>query len=502
MAGAHRHKVGVAALSLQIARGGLDHAGVPLGEQLGVELVGAVDDGGLVIDLGEGLRVPVLPGREHGGEDLLLCLEGLADLRGSGGAGQGALKTGQGGVQIRLLILGGETVEDAALEGVGLHRADSLAGVDGGGVHIEVNGHGVAAGGVVLHGQGGEGGGQSPGLIGVQGVGVHAQGGSGGLYPLIELGADVVGQSGAVLIGLEALKQGDTLLVVQIQLKDNLLGGLNGVPEGLVEGIDVVPVQMYGAQQIQGIIPVGGLPQQALGAGVLPVIDGQNQPVGHDHGLLIGAGALLGQACAVSLDHAQPGQKGLRALLHAGQVISGRLLIQGVHHAAPGGVYHQAHGVCRPGFQLQQGQLAGHYLGHGLQLLHGHRALDVGGVVVVHQTQGVAVGQLAYRPGGGLLGFRRQRGEDQQSSGEQAGQGFFQQVPFHRGMLLSLCGEWCVYVRLRLAMYCLAVRGVRPGCLISQRPAPVRRVSRSMVTPYRAAIFSTRSRNSALFRAR
>ena len=392
MARTHCHKVGVAPLGLQIACGGLNHAGVPLGEQLGVELVGAVDDGGLVIDLGEGLWVPVLPGGEHGGEHLLLCLERLVDLGGSGGAGQGGLKTSQSGVQIGLLILGGETVKDAALEGVGLHRADGLAGIDGGGVHIEVNGHGVAAGGVVLHGQGGEGGGQSPGLIGVQPVGVHAQGGSGGLHPLIELGADVVGQGGAVLIGLHTLEQGNALLVVEIQLKDDLLGGLNGVPEGLVEGIDVVPVQMYGAQQIQGIIPVGGLPQQALGAGVLPVIDGQDQPVGHDHGLLIGAGALLGQACAVSLDHAQPGQKGLRALLHAGQVISGRLLIQGVHHAAPGGVYHQAHGVCRPGFQLQQGQLVGHYLGHGLQLLHGHRALDVGGVVVVHQTQGVAVG--------------------------------------------------------------------------------------------------------------
>ena len=49
----------------------------------------------------------------------------------------------------------------------------------------------------------------------------------------------------------------------------------------------------------------------------------------------------------------------------------------------------------------------------------------------------------------------------------------------------------------RLAMYCFAVRGVRPGCRISQRMAPVRRAWRSMSTPYRSAIRSTMSRNSA-----
>ena len=49
----------------------------------------------------------------------------------------------------------------------------------------------------------------------------------------------------------------------------------------------------------------------------------------------------------------------------------------------------------------------------------------------------------------------------------------------------------------RLAIYCFAVLGVLPGCRISQRMAPVRRAWRSMSTPYRSAIRSTMSRNSA-----
>ena len=49
----------------------------------------------------------------------------------------------------------------------------------------------------------------------------------------------------------------------------------------------------------------------------------------------------------------------------------------------------------------------------------------------------------------------------------------------------------------KLAMYCLAVRGVLPGCRISQRAAPARRAWRSISTPYRPAMRSTMSRNSA-----
>ena len=56
--------------------------------------------------------------------------------------------------------------------------------------------------------------------------------------------------------------------------------------------------------------------------------------------------------------------------------------------------------------------------------------------------------------------------------------------------------------RLRLAMNCLAVLGVLPGWRISHLRASARRVSRSMATPAWAARLSTRSRNSALFRAR
>ena len=415
----------MAALGLQVLGGGLDHAGVPLGKELGVELVGAVDDGGLVVHLGEGGGVPVLPGGEHTGEHLLLLLEALLHF-GGGGAGQGGLQSGQGGVQVGLLVLGGKSVKDAALEGVGLHRADGLAGIDRGGVHIAVDGHGIGAGGVIHHAEGGEGGGQGPGLVKVQGVGAHAQGCGGGLYPLIELGADVVGQGGAVAVGLHALEQGDALLVVQVQLKYDLLGGLDGVPQGFVKGIDVVPVQMYGAQQVQGIIPVGGLPQQTLGSGVLLVVHRQDEPVGHDHGLLISTGALQSQVPGgAALHHAQACEESGGALLHAGQLIGGGLLVEGVHDAAPGGIHHQAYGIRRPLVQLQQSQLGGHHVGHGLQLLHGYRALNIRGIVVVHQTQGVAVGQLAHGPGGGLLGLRSQGGDGQQGGGHQSGQDLF-----------------------------------------------------------------------------
>ena len=56
--------------------------------------------------------------------------------------------------------------------------------------------------------------------------------------------------------------------------------------------------------------------------------------------------------------------------------------------------------------------------------------------------------------------------------------------------------------RLRLAMNCFAVRGVRPGLRISHLTASARRLSRSKAIPACSAIPSTSSRNSAWFSAK
>ena len=209
----------------------------------------------------------------------------------------------------------------------------------------------------------------------------------------------MIGQSGAVIVGLEGLELRQAGLVVEVQLKAHGLGGVDGVPQGLVERIDIVPVQVDGAQQIEGVLPVGGLPQQALGAGVVGVVYCQDQPVGHDHGLLIGAGALQRQISRlISLDHTQAGEEGRGPFFHTGQLIGRRLLVQGVHHAASGAVHHQARGVRRPLGQFQQSQFVGHDLAHVLHLLRGHRALDVSCIGIVHQPQGIAVGHGVHRP--------------------------------------------------------------------------------------------------------
>ena len=74
VARAHGQEERILPLGLQILRRCGNHAGVPLGEQLGVELVIAVEDGLFVVDLRQGIGVPVLPGVEHGGNLLLLGL--------------------------------------------------------------------------------------------------------------------------------------------------------------------------------------------------------------------------------------------------------------------------------------------------------------------------------------------------------------------------------------------------------------------------------------------
>ena len=56
--------------------------------------------------------------------------------------------------------------------------------------------------------------------------------------------------------------------------------------------------------------------------------------------------------------------------------------------------------------------------------------------------------------------------------------------------------------RLRLAINCFAVRGVRPGLRISHLTASARRLSRSKAIPACSAIPSTSSRNSAWFSAK
>ena len=441
MARAHGQEEGVLPLGLQVLRRRGDHARIPLGEQLGVELVVAVEDGLLVVDRQEGLGIPVLPGVEHGGDLRLLGLGQRLGLLADRLPAEGGLIHGQAAVQIGLLILGGQSVEDAALEGVGLHGVDGLAGVHRVGVDVGVHGHGVGAGGVVLKAQHPEGGGQGPGLVAVKVVGAHAQGHRRRLHPRVQLGADVVGQGGAVGIGLEGGQQGHALLVVEIQLKAHHLGRIQGVPHRLVQGVGVAAIHVDGAQQVEGVVPVDSLPEQAPGAGVVGVVDRQDQPLGHGHGLLIGAGALLIQLAApVALHHAQAGEEGLRAILHAVDVVGRRLLIQGVHHAAPGGVHHQPGGVRRPLGQLQHRQLVGHDARHGLQLLGRNRALDISGVAVVHQAQGIAVGQLRHRPGVGQLGrglLRRQGGHGQQGRGQGKGRRAAHPVEFHT-LLLSL----------------------------------------------------------------
>ena len=268
----------------------------------------------------------------------------------------------------------------------------------------------------------------------------------------------MVGQGGAIGVGLELGQQGHALLVVEIQLEAHHLGGVQGVPHRLMQGIDVAAVHVDGAQQVEGVVPVDGLPQQTSGAGVVGVIEGQDQPLGHDHSLLIGAGPVFVQSAGlIAPDHAQADEEGRGPLLHAVDVVGGRLLVQRVHHAAAGGVHHQSFGVRRPLGQLQQGQLVGHDVGHGRELLAGDGALNVRSVVVVHQPHGVAVRQLSHRPGVGHLRgrsgiFRRQRGRGQQGRRRDAGQ-----QPAHPIVLHVMCSSRRI-VKLAFHMYCTTAR--------------------------------------------
>ena len=168
-----------------------------------------------------------------------------------------------------------------------------------------------------------------------------------------------------------------------------------------MEGVGVVHVGVDAPQQVQGVaLPVVRLPQQAQGTGVLLVVQVENQAVGHGGGLQQGAGLLQAQAGAVAGQGAHRGHELLRPRLNAGEGVGGRLLVQGVDHAAPGGVDDQTLLSGGPGLHLQQGQLVGHHLGHGIQLLRGHGLAVLGVDLVSKQPQGVAVGQHAVGPGG------------------------------------------------------------------------------------------------------
>ena len=203
-----------------------------------------------------------------------------------------------------------------------------------------------------------------------------------------------------------------------------------------MEGVEIVPVGVDGAQQIQHIAAaVVRPPQQAQGAGVLPVIQVQDQAVGHGGGLQHGAGPVQMQAGAVPGQGPHRGHKGLRPLLHVGEGIGGGLLIQGVHHAAPGGVQHQGGPVGGPGLQVQQGQLVPHRPGQGLHLLHGHSLAVLDADLVPKQAQGIAVGQYAVGPAGqgsgALLRGQSRLGAAQQAQHQQKAEKFFHvQHPF------------------------------------------------------------------------
>ena len=193
-----------------------------------------------------------------------------------------------------------------------------------------------------------------------------------------------------------------------------------------MEGVGVVHVGVDAPQQVQGVaLPVVRLPQQAQGTGVLLVVQVENQAVGHGGGLQQGAGLLQAQAGAVAGQGAHRGHELLRPRLNAGEGVGGRLLVQGVDHAAPGGVDDQTLLSGGAGLHLQQGQLVGHHLGHGVQLLRGHGLAVLGVDLIPKQPQGVAVGQHAVGPGGerlrlrGGFGGKGRLGAAQQAKGQQ-----------------------------------------------------------------------------------
>ena len=141
------------------------------------------------------------------------------------------------------------------------------------------------------------------------------------------------------------------------------------------------------------------------------------------------------QAGAVSGQGTHRGHKGLGPLLHAGEGVGGRLLIQGVHHAAPGGVQHQGGPVGGPGLQIQKGQFVFHRLGQGLHLLHRHSLAVLDADLIPKQAQGIAVGQYAVGPdgqgSGALLRGQSHLGAAQKAQHQQKAEKFFHvQHPF------------------------------------------------------------------------
>ena len=133
---------------------------------------------------------------------------------------------------------------------------------------------------------------------------------------------------------------------------------------------------MDGAQQVKGVAPVDGLPQKALGAGVVGVVHSQDQALCHDHGLLIGTGTLQRQIPGlVALNHAQAGQEGGRAAVQPSSPT--RALLMGAFIRA-GGIQHQSRRLgVRIHRQGQRRKLRGHDAGHVFQLFQGQRRLDV-----------------------------------------------------------------------------------------------------------------------------
>ena len=150
----------------------------------------------LGVVLGEGFHVsglPLLHPAVHGvvllfQGGLKLCFLLLGQVPGS----VHPLEHGQSHGQVVLLKFVRQVIENFPLEGVGLHPLHGHTRIGGLGVDIQVQGHGVFAGGIVGHGQGGKGVGQRPGLILGHLLLGHAQGGQGIHHLLVQLRIDVV----------------------------------------------------------------------------------------------------------------------------------------------------------------------------------------------------------------------------------------------------------------------------------------------------------------------
>ena len=341
MAGAHSHQAGVGAGLLQIVVRPGNHIGVTALEELGVELVGGVGlDFILRVVVGKSLGVTSFPLVHPAVYRRVLFLQGsfigrtvfLIQVL----SGVHSQIHGQSHGEVVLLVLGGEIVKNFTLECIGLDTLYRGAQVRGFGVDIQVNGHGVAAGSIVLHGQAVKGVGQRPGLI-LGNLFLRGRGHS-LHYLLIQFGADMVFQRCAVGVHLHSDKFVDALLAVEVQFKGGEVGAGDDVPQLLVEGVEVAAVGMNRAQQIQGVAVALRLPKQAKRTGVLLVIQSENQAAGEAGGLQLGTGAVQSQSCAVSLDHTQSGQEVDRAVVDPIEDIGCGLLIQSVEYAAAGGV--------------------------------------------------------------------------------------------------------------------------------------------------------------------